>query len=1040
MKKLIVALGCAVALATGALAQNTNLTFIPGKLVVYRAGDGVITITSGRQHPGFVEEYDTAATNQTAPLLSIELPTNGPDSLWLNAHAGSEGQGFTRSADRKYLVISGYGGDLGTIPGTPSGATNSSGVGYPRGFGIIDAFTNYHVPYASADWFGMQPGITQNNPRGVATDGSNNFWGCGTIAGTQTGGLQETGTLFWNSDISPTPELVQSVVQSAYFMKIINGSLYMVAKNEAGGALANGIYNFVDFSGNGGEPVPLPWAPGNVQHIVTTNLFLNFGAALSKVLAFDMDPAGTTVYAADNALGIVKFVNSGGTWTSPYTFSPTNIGSAKQGKGGTGCFGIAVDFSGENPVIYATTMDLGDGANTCSNRLIAIVDDGNPGTNLVAKTLAVANGINEVFRGVAFTPEVLPAITAQPVDVNTTTNVAASLTVGVDSVYAVHFQWQKDGVDVTDNANISGSNTNVLVFRHADLTNAGDYSVIVTNQYGAVTSVVASVAVSAVAVAPSLTNGVAHLTNFIGNNAAFTVNPNGTPEFTYQWYFGATMLTDDGVKYSGSTASTLYVTNLQLADAGSYYVAIHNAGGESSNLVAVLSVQFVVPSIAPGGDPTAITMLVGQTNALGVSSVSGTEPLSYQWYRGVPGSASAVSDLNEFSGSETNDLTISGASLGDAGSYFVIINNAGGSATSLVATVTVVTPPPLSFVAYSNQVYAQEFDSLPDPGSIPVNTVGGGGPVTIGGITYSVANPFDFAYPLFTNITAGDSGGLNLAATMSGWYGECDLDTQGAQLGASDGSQTTGGVISFGTLDNGSNNRSLGLIATSTSGGTHFGLKLVNETSANLNYIDLGFVGEYWKLGTKPKTLAFTYAIDPAGASSTLSAAEIAAAQANPVSSLNVSFPIASKVGANNGNAASNQVNLAVTNLALATPWQPGSALWLVWSINDATGSGQGYGIDHLRFSASSSTNAPALSQVALGSIAFSSVNGLSFSFTNAPGASTDFSIRVTTNLGLPLNQWLNLGHPNEVSPGNYQFADGDATNQAQKFYTLTSP
>ena len=42
--------------------------------------------------------------------------------------------------------------------------------------------------------------------------------------------------------------------------------------------------------------------------------------------------------------------------------------------------------------------------------------------------------------------------------------------------------------------------------------------------------------------------------------------------------------------------------------------------------------------------------------------------------------------------------------------------------TSSLATVTVLVPPPLSSVAYSNQVYTQNFDSLPDPGGASVNS------------------------------------------------------------------------------------------------------------------------------------------------------------------------------------------------------------------------------------------------------------------------------------------------------------------------------
>jgi hypothetical protein len=355
----------------------------------------------------------------------------------------------------------------------------------------------------------------------------------------------------------------------------------------------------------------------------------------------------------------------------------------------------------------------------------------------------------------------------------------------------------------------------------------------------------------------------------------------------------------------------------------------------------------------------------------------------------------------------------------------------------------VIVPPALSYVGYSNQVYFQNFDSLPNPGTTPVNTIGGGGPTTIGGITYDVSDPFDFAFPLYTNITAMPSGGLNLAATMSGWYGECDGDTasSGAQLGAADGTTTTGGIYSFGlaTSTNASLNRALGLIATSTSGGTHFGLKLINNTTNNLNYISLEFVGEYWKTGTHQKTMVLSYNVDPAGNASTLSGGEILAASNNPITNLAFNFPTGS-VGGTNGSLAVNQTNLAVTNLALASPWQPGSALWLVWSIYDATGSGQGYGIDNFNFYASSTNVVTQSSSPLLGNVLYSSTNGLSFGFTSAPGNSANFSVLSTTNLAAPISQWVNLGNPTEVSFGSYQFTDASATNNSQTFYTVVSP
>jgi hypothetical protein len=1041
MRHFIVATGLAALLAFDARGQtNTNLSFVPGKLVVLRGGDGIITIKTGRQHPMFVDEYDPAITNQANPISSLELPTNGPNAIFMNAHAGSEGQALTRSADRQYLAVSGYCGDLNSIPGTPSSATNASGAGYPRGFGIVDAFTNFNVTYASADWFGLEPGITQNNPRGIATDGTNDFWGCGTIAGTQTGGFEESGTLFWNGGGGGTPAEVQTIVNSAYFLRIISNVLYMVCQNETGGANENGVYTFVDANN---DPAGLPDVDGLLSY--DTNLFIDFGATYSAIKTFDMNPDGTIAYAADNNYGVIKFVNTAGTWSSPYYFNSNNIGSTNLP--GTGCYGIVVDFSQTNPVIYATTTEEGDGANLCSNRLISIVDTGtapNP-SNFVATTLAVAHGINECFRGVDFAPDLQPLITVQPLPVDTTTNVPGSMSVAADSVYPLSFQWQENGTNIANGARISGATNNTLNFV-ASVTNLdGNYSVIVSNKYGAVTSMVAGVIVTPVAVLPTFTNAVEYVTNYVGNNQAFSVNPGGTPPFTYQWYFGTTELSDaddDGNKYDGSTNAILNITNLQPTDSGNYYIAITNEAGGISKQVVNLTVQYILPAIPPVGEPASVTALLGQTTSLSVSDVAGTPPLTYQWYQGSTNNP--LSDVNEFSGSGTNTLTITGVTEADAASYFCVVSNGGGRTTSQPASVTVIVPPALSYVAYSNQIYFQNFDSLPNPGSNAVNTVGGGGPVTIGGITYNVADPFDFAYPLYTNIS-NPSGGLNLAATMPGWYGECDSDTpaSGGQLGAADGSTTTGGIYSFGLTNGNTSNRALGLIATSTSGGTHFGLKLINETTSNLNYISLQFTGEFWKTGTRSKTMVFSYNIDPAGNGSTLSSSELLASSNNAVDSLTFAFPTAGVVGATNGTLPNNQTNLAVTNMGLSSAWQPGAALWLIWSIDDPTGSGQGYGIDNLEFAAGGNptvTLPPPVTPPSLGGVIYSSSQGLTFSFTNTPGASAAFTVWVTTNLATPFSQWVNLGNPAEITSGNYQYTDAQATNNSKRFYTVTSP
>lgn len=159
MKKTILTLGTLTLITVGAQAANTNLIFTPGKIIVMRGGDGVLPFSSAnKQNPIFLDEFDPAITNQTLPIVSVELPTNnGTASLWFNASAGSEGQGISRSADRRVLAITGYTSPVNEALGTPSSAQPP----FNRGFGTVDAFTNLNVIYSDPiNWFGLPPGVT----------------------------------------------------------------------------------------------------------------------------------------------------------------------------------------------------------------------------------------------------------------------------------------------------------------------------------------------------------------------------------------------------------------------------------------------------------------------------------------------------------------------------------------------------------------------------------------------------------------------------------------------------------------------------------------------------------------------------------------------------------------------------------------------------------------------------------------------------------------------------------------------------------------
>lgn len=321
-----------------------------------------------------------------------------------------------------------------------------------------------------------------------------------------------------------------------------------------------------------------------------------------------------------------------------------------------------------------------------------------------------------------------------------------------------------------------------------------------------------------------------------------------------------------------------------------------------------------------------------------------------------------------------------------------------------------VQPP--SFVAYSSEgmVYSQNFDTLPNPGIVSVNS---GNPVTLNGITYSLANPFDFAFS--ASPTGG--GGLDLPG-LAGWYGHSVLIPQ---FGATDGDQTTGGVLDFGLPNN--PNRALGLLATSSTSGTAFALKLINTGGHTLNYINLHFTGELWRQSDKAKIVQFSYFIDPAA--NTVWPNNATAFIPN----LDVAFPTlsADKGGvAVDGTSPINQTNLSVLNQPIGS-WTPGAALWLVWQMPDDSGKAQGLGIDNLNFSATSQPVAslpPVNIQISGGQIT------LSCSVT--PGGV--YQIQYKNNLTDPA--WMPLGQ-NQTATGSTLNLNVNVSTNAQRFYRI---
>lgn len=335
-------------------------------LAVLRAGDGQLDLKL-RQSPVFIDEFTPGSFNQ-GPISSIAIPTNGPNTLFFNGHAATEGV-LARSANHRLLTFAGYGGvNLLQSNGTPS----IMNIG--RGLCTMDSTGTIHTT--------IYQNLGQNekmNPRGVATDGTNNFWGCGNAYGT----------VYWNP-ASGKPVVFNSIPNSRA-IRIVGGTLYVTLNHAdaTAGDTSAGIFSVTDGS------TGLPRSADS-----SLKLELKAKEPYTKIAGFDMNPEHTIAYTADIVGGIQKYVNKNGTWEFAYNFSiPQTIPGAENSS--TGCFGVVVDFSGATPIVYATTTE---GYNGCvnSNRVVQIVDTG---ATAKVTTVAQAGSAKIAYRGIDFTPE-----------------------------------------------------------------------------------------------------------------------------------------------------------------------------------------------------------------------------------------------------------------------------------------------------------------------------------------------------------------------------------------------------------------------------------------------------------------------------------------------------------------------------------------------------------------------------------------------------------------------------------------------------------
>ena len=172
-------------------------------------------------------------------------------------------------------------------------------------------------------------------------------------------------------------------------------------------------------------------------------------------------------------------------------------------------------------------------------------------------------------------PPVPPSIVTQPTGATIALGNQLSLNVMVSGDYPMSYQWYKGATLLLGKTDAS---LNILTVADSD---AGSYTVTVSNSGGSVTSSAAVVVVGPATPPTILYQPMAQTIN-VGSTLSIYVNAQGVAPLSYEWK-------KNSVTLPSFTGNTVSIANAQQSDEGIYSVVVSNSvGSVSSNQVPVI--------------------------------------------------------------------------------------------------------------------------------------------------------------------------------------------------------------------------------------------------------------------------------------------------------------------------------------------------------------------------------------------------------------------------------------------------------------------
>ncbi|MDD1759267.1 MAG: immunoglobulin domain-containing protein, partial [Methanothrix sp.] len=436
----------------------------------------------------------------------------------------------------------------------------------------------------------------------------------------------------------------------AWLVKIRSESPVIIAQPQSL-AVCEGQAAAFAVSATGKEPLSYQWKKNGVEiYTATENTY--------SVQSAGLDDAGLYSVTVSNSCGLIESIPSR---LDVNTKPSIQVQPLSQTVCEDSPVVMSVDASGTKPFAYQWKKNgeaiPGATANIYEISRASTDDAGN-------YSAVVSNICGSVESNFAIlTVNSMPWIQVQPASQTICSGSNAAFGVEAAGSEPISYQWKKNG------AVIEAASSRTFSIINAKASDAGTYSVMVSNSCGYVESEMAVLTVNS---APTIQVQPFSQETCAGSSITFSIEATGTKPLLYQWM-------KNGENISGADQNTFSISSTTAEDTGTYSVMVSNSCGYVESEMAALTVNSA-PTIQV--QPSSQETCAGSSANFSIET-TGTKPLSYQWMK----------NGENISGANSNVFSISNTIPEDSGSYGVIVSNNCGSVESSMASLTVNSAP-----------------------------------------------------------------------------------------------------------------------------------------------------------------------------------------------------------------------------------------------------------------------------------------------------------------------------------------------------------